>query len=87
MLSLRHRQDYCWKCELDIDFKIDEYHHDVKQLTFYQIVLHIKTHTIRKEECFCNLCVAMYSNLLDENHTKTKSNATFNMREINLDEL
>ena len=29
----------------------------------------------------------MYSNLLDENHTKTKSNATFNMREINLDEL
>ena len=40
------------------------------------MVLLIKTHTIRKEECFCNLCIAMNSNLFDENHTKTKSNAT-----------
>ena len=63
------------------------YHHDGEQLTFYQKVLHIKTHRLRKEECFCNLCIAMNSNLLEENRTKTKSNATFNMKEVDLDEL
>ena len=29
----------------------------------------------------------MNSNLLDENRAKTKSNATFNMKEVDLDEL
>ena len=29
----------------------------------------------------------MNSKLLDENRTKTKSNATFNMKEVDLDEL
>ena len=29
----------------------------------------------------------MNSNLLDENHTKTKSNPTFNMEKVDLDEL
>ena len=29
----------------------------------------------------------MNSNLLDENRTKTKPNATFNMKEVDLDEL
>ena len=29
----------------------------------------------------------MNSNLLEENRTKTKSNATFNMKEVDLDEL
>ena len=77
----------CWfwyRCQNRIE---KYYHHDGEQLTFYQKVLHIKTHRLRKEECFCNLCIAMNSNLLEENRTKTKSNATFNMKEVDLDEL
>ena len=42
---------------------------------------------ITKEECFCNLRIAMNSNLFDENRTKAKSNATFNMKGVDLDEL
>ena len=40
-----------------------------------------------KKRCFCNLCIAMNSNLLEENRTKAKSNATFNMKEVDLNEL
>ena len=51
--------------------RIEKYYHHVgEQLTFYQKVLHIKTHRLRKEECFCNLCIAINSNLLDENRTQ-----------------
>ena len=46
-------------------------HHDGEQLTFYQKVLHIKTHRLRKEECFC-IYIAINSNLLDENCTQDK---------------
>ena len=28
------------------------YHHDEEQLTFYQNVIHIKTHKLKKEEYF-----------------------------------
>ena len=63
------------------------YHPDGEQLTFYRKVLHIKTHRLGKEECFCNLCIAMNFNLLNENRTKTKTNATFKMKEVDLDEL
>ena len=37
----------------------------------------------KKKECSCNLCIAMNSNLLEENDTKTK----FNMKEVYLYEL
>ena len=47
----------------------------------------MKTHRLGKEKCFCNLCIAMNSNLFDENCTETKSTATFNMKEVALDEL
>ena len=47
------------------------YHHDGEQLTFYQKVLHIKTHRLR-EECRCNLWIAINSNLLDKNRTQDK---------------
>ena len=41
--------------------------HEGKQLVFYQKVRYIKTHRLGKEECFCNLCIAINSNLLDKN--------------------
>ena len=34
-----HRWDYCWKCEFDINAKIENYnHHDGEQLLFYKKV-------------------------------------------------
>ena len=69
MLSFLHRQDHCWKCEFNTDFEIEKY--IIVMESNYWIVLLIITHTIRKEECFCNLCIAMNSNLLDENRTKS----------------
>ena len=31
MLSFLHRWDYCWKCEFDVDVKIENYcHHDAE---------------------------------------------------------
>ena len=45
------------------------YYHDGEQLTFCQKV-HIKTQRLRKEECFCNLCIAINSNLFDKNRTQ-----------------
>ena len=39
MLSFLHLWDYCWKCEFDIDAKIDNYNHrDGEQLLFYKKV-------------------------------------------------
>ena len=48
-----------------------------------QDVLHIKTRRLRKEECFCNHCIAtpVY---LTKTILKTKSNARFNMNEADL---
>ena len=40
---------------------------------FIKKVLHIKTHSLRKEESFYNLCIAINSNLLDKNRTQDKS--------------
>ena len=48
------------------------YHHDGEQSTFYQKVLHIKTHQLRKEECFCNFFIVINVNLLDKNSTQSK---------------
>ena len=31
---------------------------------------HIKTHRLRKEECFCDLCFLINSNLFDKNRTQ-----------------
>ena len=45
------------------------YHHAGEQLTFYQKV-HVKTHSLRKGECFCNLCIAVSSNLFDKDRTQ-----------------
>ena len=42
------------------------------QSTFYWKVLNVKTHRLLKEKCFCNLCIAINSNLLDENRTQDK---------------
>ena len=48
MLLFLHRWDYCWKCEFDIDVKIENYnHHDGEQLLFYKNV-HIKTQRKKK---------------------------------------
>ena len=52
--------------------RIEKYYHDDgEKLTFYQKVLHIKTHRLRKEECFC-ICITINSNLLDKNCTQDK---------------
>ena len=61
------------------------YHHDGEQLTFYQKVLHIKTR-LSKEECFCNLCIAVNSNLLDKNRTQDKVKCHIQHKEVELDE-
>ena len=46
------------------------YHHDGEQLAFYQKV-HTKTHKLRKEEClYCDLCIAINSNLFEKNRTQ-----------------
>ena len=43
MLLFFHRWDYCWKCEFDINAKVENYyHHDGEQSGFYEKV-HIKT--------------------------------------------
>ena len=65
--------------------RIEKYHHDEEQLTFYQKLLHIKTQ-VRKEECFCNLCIATNSNLLAKTVLNAKSNGTFNINKVDLDE-
>ena len=52
----------------------------------YQKELHIKTHRLRKEECSCNLCTAVIPIYLTKTVLKTKSNATFYMKEGDLDE-
>ena len=44
------------------------YHHDGEQLTFMKKV-HPKTYRLRKEACFCNLCITINSNLFDKNRT------------------
>ena len=57
MLSFLHCWDYCWKCEFDINVKIENYnHHDGEQLLFYKKVL-IKTQCEKKEGCSCNLYI------------------------------
>ena len=49
MLSFLHRWDYCWKCEFDIDVKIENYnHHYGEQLLFYKNV-NIKTQRKKKD--------------------------------------
>ena len=49
MLSFLHRWDYCWKCEFDINVKIENYnHHDGEQLLFYKKV-HIKMQCEKKD--------------------------------------
>ena len=47
------------------------YHHDGEQSTLYQKVLHIKTHRLKKEDCF-SICIAINSNLLDKSCTQDK---------------
>ena len=43
MLSFLHRPYYCWKCEFEIDARIENYnHHDGEKLLFYKKV-HVKT--------------------------------------------
>ena len=42
------------------------YHHDGEQKYY------ISKHRLSKEECFCNLCIAVNSNLLDKNCTQDK---------------
>ena len=53
---------------------------DGEQLTFIK-KHYISKHKFRKEECFCNVCNAINSSLLEK-----KSNAKFNMKEVDLDE-
>ena len=47
------------------------YLHDGEQLTFIE-KYYISKHRQRKEECGCNLCIAMNSSLLDKNCTQDK---------------
>ena len=68
-LSFLHRWDYCWKCEFDIDVKIENYnHHDGEQLLFYKKV-HIKTQSKKKDVLviFILLQETKNSNLFDKN--------------------
>ena len=73
MLSFLHRWDYCWKCEFDIDVRIENYnHHDGEQITFFiekYISKHIKIQS-RKENVlviFVLLQETKNSNLFDKN--------------------
>ena len=60
MLSFLHCWDYCWKCEFDINVKIENYnHHDGEQLLFYEKV-HIKT------QCKKNDVLVIFTLLLQE---------------------
>ena len=45
------------------------YHHDGEQLTFMKKV-HPKAYRLRKEACFCNLCITINPNLFDKNRTQ-----------------
>ena len=72
MLSFLHRwkillKVWVWyRCQKWIE---RYYHHAGEQLTFYQKVP-VKTHSLRKGECFCNLCIAVSSNLFDKDRTQ-----------------
>ena len=62
-------KDYCWKCEFDIDVKIENYnHHDGEQLLFYKKV-NIKTQSQKKDVLviFILLQETKNSNLFDKN--------------------
>ena len=68
-LSFLHRWDYCWKCEFDINVKIENYnHHDGEQLLFFKKV-HIKTQCKKKDVLviFILLQEMKNSNLFDKN--------------------
>ena len=68
MLSFLHRWDYCWKCEFDINVKIENYnHHDGEQLLFYKQV-RIKTQCKKKDVLviFILLQEMMNSKLFDK---------------------
>ena len=72
MLSFLHRWDYCWKCEFDIDVKIENHnHHDGEQLLFYKKV-HIKTQSKKKDVfvIFMLLQETKNSNLFDKNYAQ-----------------
>ena len=47
------------------------YPHDGEQLIFIE-KYYISKHKQRKEECGCNLCIAMNSSLLDKSRTQDK---------------
>ena len=77
------------KCEFNTDFKIE-----LKSITSWWRAINfllnsilIKAHTIRKEECFCNLRIAWIPIYLTKTMLRQKSNATFSMKGVELDEL
>ena len=55
-----------WKCELDVDVTI--FSPWWRRIVYQKV--HIKTHRLRKEECFCNLYILINSNLFDKNRTQ-----------------
>ena len=57
MLLFLHRLDYCWKCKIDTDVKIENYyHHDGEQLGFDK-EKNISKHRA-KIRMTCNLYIA-----------------------------
>ena len=74
MLSFSHRWDCCWKCEFDIDIKIENYnHHDREQLFF--IKKYISKHSKKKDVIviFVLLEETENFNLFDINCTQEKA--------------
>ena len=68
MLSFLHPWDYCWKCEFDIDVKIENYyHHDENNYSF--IKKYISKHRAKKKDVivtFILLQETKKSNLFDK---------------------
>ena len=86
MLSFLHQWDwdYCGKCEFDRDVKIENYYyHDGEQLG-----LHIRTQSKKKDVLviFILMQVTKIPIYLTKTVFKRTSNATFNMKKVDLDE-
>ena len=61
------------------------YHHDGEQLFLYQKVPHIKTQAEKKKNIFVIFVLQWIPIYLKKSVPKTKSNATFNKKEVDLD--
>ena len=55
--------------------RIEKYHH--RTIKFFIKKYYISKYQLGKEECFCNLCIAINYNLLDKTRTQDKIKCHF----------